>query len=535
MSDYSANLNKTNQAIYTASNSDERRSKDEMNSNREYEVLSGGQDVCGSSPMSARQRKRVEFMKDPTYAVHALNSYKNFIDGTVPDAIRKIVRDQYGKQCGKVQKMQDRGIHIRSAADGDMVDRVTEFLILVIQCKESNNVWFNDLDQNLAFIKDNRQPSDIPAVVSYDKFVDEVMPAAICTLVSGLLEKQRQKISRQHEVGVYSCKEADADMVLLVVNCLIAVLQCRLVDDGVHPTSLYEAVNSNFSSLFRAAGCIPKTGDNILVRSYKWYQLAKSCRSFDYDMLQAEAIDWSIATAQLAINPSIANLFLSIVRQLNRIFKMDMLSDLLFRYISEAFEMFGVLVEPLKSAFGSGDVIATSLNETTYAQATKFISWITQAGESASVVASVLASLVVTIVVTVMGRDLLRPGDSKPLIKKLGDLGMSLSGCRRGFEALKCMIGEVEKWMLYAVNYVTGRENKNALMTVISEWDIQDDGEFEKAKVFEHVEYLLDPRNYDAVRANDSKRRLLLRVTGFSSISAAKTCHDATGYNTCSG
>lgn len=366
------------------------------------------------------------------------------------------------------------------------------------------------------------------ALASYYKFIDETVPSSISKLVDDLVTKQRTKAKKMREMGI-KVEDIDSNMIESCVNTLVYEIArparaygtpWKVSNNQTFATSLSGIMKPSYQAITTLVTGVPDAGDTWITKLRKWREIAVAANTVDKDFINSEMIDWSIATAQLAMNPSIANMFLSLVRQLNRIFKMDLLTEHLFRYVREAFSSLMTKLgstQPTTDPYvdNNNEVFATALNESTYSYATKFINMINDAGDSAGVIASVLASIVVTVVTAVMGRDILKSSDSKPLLKKLGELGMSLSGCKRGVDALKCMIGEVEAWMREAVSYIVGKDIKNSLMVVISDWDIEDDGEFEKCKVFEHVEYLLNPINYDAVRANESKRQLLLRVTGF--------------------
>lgn len=237
------------------------------------------------------------------------------------------------------------------------------------------------------------------------------------------------------------------------------------------------------------------------------------------ECVKEEFFDAALGVTQLAMNPTVANFFLSLLRQLNRIFRMDVLTQKLFEFVKAAFAQLemrrGNLNRP--EVMDEVELIPTSIPgipEVLFDTANGFVEWILKMGESTEMIASVLASIVVTIATVVMGMKSLNVRDAKPLLLSLGTLGVAVAGVDKGIAALKAMTTQMTSWLELGISYLVGCKTQNKLMYLVSNWDIEDSGEFEKSKLFSHIDFLLDPRNMDLIRCDMAKRELLTRVAG---------------------
>lgn len=221
-----------------------------------------------------------------------------------------------------------------------------------------------------------------------------------------------------------------------------------------------------------------------------------------------ELVDWGLTAMSLAENPSTFNFLVSVLRHMNRIFGMKLITEGFVKYIGIAFQALRGVAQPITSPVTS---IFTRNNIEWISQSSKVMSTLTELlttlGENVEMIAATISAMVVTIAAIVMGKGMLK--SPAPLLERIGKMGLSMSGVNRGLKAAVEMIGNLKNWIVDAIGYIIGRTLEDKIMSSIMLYPMNDTDEFKKENLFEYIEYLLHPKNIDEITATAEKRDLL--------------------------
>lgn len=221
-----------------------------------------------------------------------------------------------------------------------------------------------------------------------------------------------------------------------------------------------------------------------------------------------EFMDWGLTAVSLADNPSPVNFLVSFLRHINRIFGMQIISNIFVKYIGMAFEAVRGVVQPILAP------ISHSFSRNNLEWISKgsevmktLMDVLASMGDSVETIVSVMAATVVSCTLFLLGKSTLAA--PLPLLTKLGKMGMSVAGVQRGIDAAMCMIGQLQAWIMETVGYVVSVSMKDSLMAAVVSFPLQDTDTFQKSKVFEYIDYLCHPKNTDEISSSAEKRDLL--------------------------